>query len=931
MIFKRLFTPSHQSAEPETRLAAVDKLSPDKSQDKAILHELAFNDADADVTLAALRKLDKFALWQKTAQLSRSEKVKRIARQEVEKAVLAEQGRALDTQQRIDYLKESADSDLIRRALVKPVEGLDDSTILQLVAKVGQDNFTLQYYQTQASEHVRKALIQAASDAQLDKFSRKESSDSLIRIIDEQKQMREALKRKPEAVRQALTLLFSKLNALSDKADYAEIKRRLLLLNDEYHQLSNEFSWLDDASRALASDKFKTLSARVDAHLEKLRPAWEEAQQSEQYQALLADAHTASNAAENAVMALYGPDRTSVAMASVEQANSCLEALESAIRQLPQHTGQSHERTSLNENHERLSHLIAVFPAQQHLAQQFEAFLQSADELPVVSQQSLNTLEEEYKAYTLKIAQMPDAWSSAWRDIRKRHKQAIKSAKAADDEKIKSVRRLVSIVGSLISEGRYKAALSRYANLKAQFDALSESEQNRLRRRFDDIQSQVERLEGWQTYLAAPRKPELLAQANMLASQPPDSIKQRAKQIKILREQWQSLTQPGDNSEEAKQFDTALELAFAPCRAHYAEQEEARESARQDRLRLIEEVKELGESQDDVAATAKRYEQLKQAWRNAGQVEKSVYEQLRLRWEDASSSVNKRVLQWHQQNREQKQALINAANALLDMSERQEAAAQAQHLQKEWKQIGHAGPKYENKLWRAFKQANDTLFNAVKSQQADQKEKQRAEAQQYLDKVDTLLSQVTETEPAEAKRLLSEIKADASPFRKSVPRLDKKLKHAEAVLRDARDTEQSRNKKAQYRALIKGLDAWKDFTLPASTQMSDEIWQAMNKQHQAVMLKPITVDNDREWFTTQLELLADCPSPESALAQRQDIQLAMMMDKLESGESYSIEDTLLKWISCGPVTDNDAALYSRFCEVVEHRLINSKPDKGIEQ
>lgn len=933
MIFKRLFKPAHQSADASIRKAAVDKLSPQKPQEKAALHELAFNDSDPGVTLAALQRLDKFALWQKTAQLSRFDVVKRTARQEVEKAVLAEQGRELDNQQRIDYLKESADSDLVRRALMKPVDGLDDSTTLQLLSKVGQDDFTLQYYQNQASEKIREALIQNASDAQLDKFLRKESSDTLIRIIDEHKQARDEQKRKPEAVQQALTLLLSKLKALLDKADYAEIKRRQLLLVDEYHQLSNEFTWLDNEAQARAADKFKTLHARVDAHLEMLRPAWEEAQQSEQRQALLADAHSAANAASQAVNALYGEDRTAVAMASVEHANTCLEALEHAISQLPDKrllSADSREQARLTHTLERLGHLVAIFPTQQHLAKQFETFLETADEQQAVTQEALDALEQEYDAYVQKIEQMPEAWLSQWRDIRKRHRKALKSAKEASDEKTKSVRRLLSIVGSLISEGRYKAALSRYSNLKAEFDSLSNADQSRLQRRFEDVRSQVERLEGWQSYLAAPRKPELLTQAEMLASQRPDSIKARAKQIKVLREQWQSLTKPGDNSEESVQFDAALEKAFAPCREHYAKQEEIREQAKHERLKLIEAVNQLSASQEDITAIAKRYEQLKQEWRNAGQVEKTTYEALKKQWGEASSSVNQRVTQWHLENREQKQTLIDAVNALQEIEDRQAAATQAQHLQKEWKQVGHAGPKHENKLWRAFKQANDTLFDALKSQQADIKEKQKVEAQQWINMIDALLAELSETDASAAQGQLDKIKADAGALSKAVPKLDKKLKFAETMLRDARNHKRKDARKAEYRALLSGLSAWTDADSPATDQIPDEVWRAMNKQHQSVMLKPLVVNADRGWFTTQLELLADCPSPEAFLAQRQDIQLAMMMDKLESGESYSLNDTLLRWISCGPVTQDDSAAYTRLREVIEQRLINHDK-KSIEQ
>jgi len=65
MIFNRLFQKAHQHKLPEKRLAAVESLDPKTDEGKRALHELAFNDENEKVTLAALHQLNLFTLWLK--------------------------------------------------------------------------------------------------------------------------------------------------------------------------------------------------------------------------------------------------------------------------------------------------------------------------------------------------------------------------------------------------------------------------------------------------------------------------------------------------------------------------------------------------------------------------------------------------------------------------------------------------------------------------------------------------------------------------------------------------------------------------------------------------------------------------------------------------------------------------------------------------
>ena len=70
MIFSRFFSPKHKDQDPNIRLEAIAKLNLAKPADKEALHELAFNDDSAKVSIAALDKLNTFALWQKMAEIA---------------------------------------------------------------------------------------------------------------------------------------------------------------------------------------------------------------------------------------------------------------------------------------------------------------------------------------------------------------------------------------------------------------------------------------------------------------------------------------------------------------------------------------------------------------------------------------------------------------------------------------------------------------------------------------------------------------------------------------------------------------------------------------------------------------------------------------------------------------------------------------------
>jgi len=61
---------------------------------------------------------------------------------------------------------------------------------------------------------------------------------------------------------------------------------------------------------------------------------------------------------------------------------------------------------------------------------------------------------------------------------------------------------------------------------------------------------------------------------------------------------------------------------------------------------------------------------------------------------------------------EKKQQLIDKVESLKDSTDWKDTSTQIIHLQKEWKKLGHAGRRNEQKLWKAFRGACDQFFSA---------------------------------------------------------------------------------------------------------------------------------------------------------------------------------------------------------------------------
>ena len=135
MIFKHFFRSKHQNPDPQVRLQAIETLNKIDPQHKSILHELAFNDSDVGVSLAALDKLDSFVLWYKMSEIAKNDRVQKKSQQYVENTLLDGQNAVLTEQEKREFILETRDMRLVEKLLVQQWVQKDTELAMRLLQK----------------------------------------------------------------------------------------------------------------------------------------------------------------------------------------------------------------------------------------------------------------------------------------------------------------------------------------------------------------------------------------------------------------------------------------------------------------------------------------------------------------------------------------------------------------------------------------------------------------------------------------------------------------------------------------------------------------------------------------------------------------------------------------------------------------------------
>lgn len=898
MIFKRWFKPKWQHENAAIRQLAIADLDQTSNEHKEILHELAFNDGAEAVRKTALERLNEFSLWWQASKHESADRLKQFAEQQLITMLLNNQ---VSTQLKQQFIAECNRSSILEK--LAHTES-DAGIKFDLIQRLGRtDLYQSGVLDDTLSVSQRLALLQLLNDDKvLEKLSRQLAGELLVAVQAKIAQRLEQ-KQKPERVRKQVVLLLAKLNSVRENSDIEQAQQKMALYQQQWADVAEDLLCLSDAAEFTA--KYQKVCLLTEnafaprlAELAQIQQQQAKAiAQQQQFQALSVQlsevaSQIAVDLAAGDLNAVSAQDQVVASLATaisavdvtVSQRQTLLtayQALQQQLDQLPQ-----------------LAEALAL--TARLLAEQAAVGLPSADQDINAAYQQFKQWQQQWQRQVKVLKQlMPQSFSDSYSQLSKQWQQHCEPLLGQQEKLQRQFKSKLAEFKRLHQAGKYNVLFGLFKGIARDYQSLTAQSQQQLASEFEQISKQVEDLADLQAYIATPRKQELVAQMQQLAAATELAPTERAAQVKQSRALWNTLGRAEAALEESltEAFNLACEQAFAPCRDYFAEQDALRLQNAAAKLAVIDQL----EQQIAVGLTGKALDSLLQQslkdWQQTGSVEKAQFEQLQPRFSQLVTQLKQQQKAEQQQNTQAKQQLIDMATQLCSGESSEQVSAQLKVLQQQWKNIGFAGRSQDQLLWQQFRAVCDQWFanrEAAKQQQLSAQAELKVQQQQQL----TLLS--GQMADAMSQGALQQVLTELNQLYISDDKeLLAKKRQLQQQTEQKIDVVQAASANSVYRQLFDALAL-------SELQIAElpPIYRLVFNQQQEKNLS-------RADLTLALEWAAGQTSPESDARRRQQVQMLLLTDKHNSGESISQEQLLARWLQFGPVTAEEQALLQR--------------------
>ena len=470
----------------------------------------------------------------------------------------------------------------------------------------------------------------------------------------------------------------------------------------------------------------------------------------------------------------------------------------------------------------------------------------------------------------------------------------------------------VSGASKMLEQGQLKAATQHLARAR-KLQKLGYRHQDA---EIAKLSAELGEMNDWQNFATEPKREELLSSLQNLADQPLAPTDQ-ADRLKQLRQSWNELGRLRRAEQNLQNhFDELAEKAFAPCKAHFADQAAQRKENLQQRRKLSAQLGEFVAQPDWQQTPLQKLEtisrQARTEWQSHHPCDHRALKSVERQFEALQQQLHEHIRSRKNDNLLQKQQLVSEAEALLQLESGNEATQQAKSLQQRWKQIGPAPRRDEHRVWQSFRGACDQIFQRrAEAYQAD-KAAQAAQLTALNTALDELEQQCSDLELGVLRERYRGIEEQAAQL-KIDAQSRKRMSAAEQLISDRSNAER-RKQKAQR------LEQWHSWDIQVS--------QAEQSNAEIDSPHPIFADrcngkarkDDLQRLTLEAEIAADMQSPEADQQVRMALQIELINKGLSNMQLVDNQNFIDRWCACGPKSSADDALRTRFFAALTKRL-----------
>ncbi|TXR54210.1 DUF349 domain-containing protein [Reinekea thalattae] len=493
-------------------------------------------------------------------------------------------------------------------------------------------------------------------------------------------------------------------------------------------------------------------------------------------------------------------------------------------------------------------------------------------------------------------------------------------------EAVKALRGQLRRCTAAIRDGHLRRASGLFQGAEEQRQALASQWQPVVQKQYDETFDELEKLRDWQAFAVLPKKQVLIERMQQLVNQHLDP-EDRAKTIKDMQDEWKLLSRGlKDRQKELwQQFHDLSNQAFEPCREYFAEQRKLRQVNLAKRQEVVAQLNLYAERIDLDRVDAKELDQVLQVarndWRKYAPVDRNDNKKVQAEFDAIHKKLFALMSAQQVQHLAAKEDIIERSKALLEIEDAHQATEAAKALQQEWKQAGMVARKDEQRLWQAFRQVCDQLFERRDAQMQQSKAQQQASIEQaevIVTQLESFLNAELEScrdKKAEFEALHTEFKALSDIPSAAYKKLAERVRAAAAQFSQRCDAEQRAELDVQWVSTIDWVKQAR-FGQHSQTELVEQ-WQAEKRPAQSKglinLLSHWAEPAQAEYLqslhekTVELEVLAGLNSPPEDAALRMSTQVKLLSNGVGSGvdELADFHQRVAQWLAVGPVEPLD--------------------------
>ncbi|QKK02442.1 MAG: DUF349 domain-containing protein [Pseudomonadota bacterium] len=362
----------------------------------------------------------------------------------------------------------------------------------------------------------------------------------------------------------------------------------------------------------------------------------------------------------------------------------------------------------------------------------------------------------------------------------------------------------VDQIAELLEAGNMAGAQKHLRETRSAFDRLPRRQQtSAIGGRLHRLEGRLHEMRNWEHWSNNKIRDELIAQVEALAGseQHPDAI---TAALKSARREWQRLESlevlPGDKRQHAapagqwRRFQSACKAAFEQAKPYFEQRSAVQEANLEQLKRFLEQAHQAA---DDESSATDRLQELmhtaRQAIRRLDDLPPKSRGSSAARLRELMDHLSARLDSEFEAVEKVKRQLVAEARGLTHVKDLSEAIEQAKALQARWQAAGRGRRRIEQKLWKAFREPIDPLFEQLRGKQQETQAEQREHSDQLrglCEQAETL-AQCDTAELEDARGRMRGLRDEWSSAGRRPRSLEQRFERAEQQLRQ-RLTEQRR-------------------------------------------------------------------------------------------------------------------------------------------